>query len=301
MTAKNVSASVRQRLLDVARAAGADYNQMLIRHAIERLLFRLANSPHAQSFVLKGAMLFAVWRGSPHRPTQDLDLLGFGDPSAGRLIGVFKDLCTLGVENDGWIFDPESVTAAPIRTIDEYGGMRIHLTGKLGSAVVRIQTDIGFGDAITPGALDADYPVLISQPAPRLKVYPPATVVAEKAEAIAKLGMLNTRFKDYYDLKFLADHFEFDGDQIVQALKATFTRRGTALPDTLPTGLTAAFARDSVKQQQWSAFARRVAGSPTTLSDIVVPVATFLEQPLQAAHHGVPFPFRWKSPGPWNK
>jgi hypothetical protein len=299
MTAKNVSASVRQRLLNLAKASGTDYNQLLIRHAIERLLFRLASSPHAKSFVLKGAMLFAVWRGSPHRPTQDLDLLGFGDPSAGRLIRVFKDLCGLKVEDDGWTFDPESVTADPIRAIDEYGGMRVHLIAKLGSAIVRMQTDIGFGDAITPASIDADYPVLIGQPAPRLKAYPAATVVAEKAEAIAKLGMLNTRFKDYYDLNFLADHFEFEGDQIVRALQATFARRGTELPERLPTGLTSTFADDSIKQQQWSAFSRRVGGSPRTLPEIIAVVAAFLERPLQAAAEGSASPFHWRPPGPW--
>ena len=210
--ARNLAASARQRLLNLSKTSGTDYNQLLIRYGIERLLYRLGGSGHADEFILKGAMLFALWEGSPHRPTQDVDLLGFGDRSLDRVSSVFRDLCALAVEDDGWTFDPATVEAEDIRTVDEYGGVRIHLTVMLGSARIRVQVDIGFGDAVTPPASIAAYPSLFGFPSPQLRVYPRETVVAEKVEAIVKLGLLNSRFKDYFDLRHLADHFEFDGD-----------------------------------------------------------------------------------------
>jgi predicted nucleotidyltransferase component of viral defense system len=210
---RNVAASARQRLLNLSKASSVDYNQLLVRYAIERLLYRLSRSRHRENFVLKGAMLFAIWEGSPHRPTQDVDLLGFGDRSPDHIAAVFRELCAASVEDDGIAFAANTVHAEEIRTADEYGGVRVRFTASLGGAIIRVQADVGFGDAITPPAPESNYPTLLpNQPAPHLRVYPRETVVAEKMEAITKLGMLNTRFKDYYDLRYLADRFEFDGD-----------------------------------------------------------------------------------------
>jgi hypothetical protein len=206
-------------------------------------LYRLSVSTHRETFILKGAMLFAVWEGSPHRPTQDLDLLGSGDRSLDRLMSVFQEICATLVEDDGWTFDPSTVEAEDIRTVAEYGGVRVRLTATLGGAVVRVQADIGFGDAVTPPATYASYPSLLGLSAPRLRTYPRETVVAEKLEAIVKLGMLNTRHKDYYDLRHLASRFDFEGGALVRAIAATFVRRRTPLAAEIPIGLTAAFAQ----------------------------------------------------------
>jgi hypothetical protein len=281
---RNIAASARQRLLNLSRSTGADYNQLLIRYAIERFLYRLSRSAHRDSFILKGAMLFAVWDGSPHRPTQDLDLLGFGDRSLDRMTAIFGSICTTQVDDDGWNFDPATVGAEDIRTVAEYGGVRIHVTGKLGGAVLRIQTDIGFGDAITPAANYESYPSLLGMPAPQLRTYPRETVVAEKLEAIVKLGMLNTRHKDYYDLLYLARHFDYEGGLLARAIAATFTRRGTPLPEDIPVGLTAAFGLDLAKQSQWSAFRRRIGEQNLdALPDVVAEVERFLANPLRMA------------------
>lgn len=263
MTAKNAAASVRQRLLNLARATNLDYNQLLIPHALERWLYRLAASPHAHAFVVKGAILFTLWRGTPHRPTQDLDLLGFGDPTPQHLVALFQTIATTAVEDDGWTFDPASITAEPIRTTDEYGGVRIHLAASLGTALLRLQVDVGFGDAITPAPISNPFPVLLDQPAPLLRTYPPATVVAEKTEAITRLGMLNTRLKDYFDL------------------------------------LTPPFATDPARQRQWTAFSRRIAQPPTPLLNVVQDIVAFLSPPLAAAKIDTPFPYHWHPHGPW--
>lgn len=299
MTAKNAAASVRQRLLNLARATNLDYNQLLIPHALERWLYRLAASPHAHAFVVKGAILFTLWRGTPHRPTQDLDLLGFGDPTPQHLVALFQTIATTAVEDDGWTFDPASITAEPIRTTDEYGGVRIHLAASLGTALLRLQVDVGFGDAITPAPISNPFPVLLDQPAPLLRTYPPATVVAEKTEAITRLGMLNTRLKDYFDLAFLAAHFSFDGRELTQALRATFARPQTPLPQPPPPGLTPPFATDPARQRQWTAFSRRIAQPPTPLLNVVQDIVAFLSPPLAAAKIDTPFPYHWHPHGPW--
>ena len=299
---RNLAASVRARLLNRAKATGTDYNQILTRYAIERLLYRLSASKHRDAFVLKGAMLFAVWEGSAHRPTQDVDLLGFGERSGARLVSIFRELCALEVEDDGITFDPDSVAAAEIRAKDEYGGVRITLAGALGGALVHVQADVGFGDAVTPAAVESPYPLLLDGlPRPKVRVYPRETVVAEKLEAIVKLGMLNTRFKDYYDLFYLGNTFDFDGPPLARAISATFERRDTAIPAGLPTGLTPMFSGDPVKQTQWAAFRRRLGerASPESLADVVRVLVGFLDGPLHGASRGETFELRWTAPGPW--
>ena len=235
-------------------------------------------------------------------PTQDVDLLGFGDRSLDRVSSVFRDLCALAVEADGWVFDPATVEGEDIRTVDEYGGVRIHLTGALGGAKIRVQVDIGFGDAVTPPASVASYPSLLGFPAPQLRVYPRETVVAEKFEAIVKLGLLNSRYKDYFDLRHLARHFEFDGELLRSAMAATFSRRGTPLPTGAPAGLSAAFGDDPAKQTQWTAFTRRLTAETTSaLSEVVREVAAFVVPPRAAAARSEAFRKRWTPSAQWHE
>ena len=228
---RNVQASIRQRLKNQARSRGEDMLYILSRYAIERLLYRIGRSEYANQFVVKGALLFSLWRDHPHRPTRDLDLLGFGSEDAIRMRGIFTDLCTLAVdESDGLTFRPETVEVTEIRETQEYGGLRVTLWALLGQTRIHVQVDIGFGDVVTPGAAFADFPSLIHLPLPHVRVYPPETVVAEKYEALVRLGVVNSRMKDFYDLWALAHEREFTGAVLAEALQATFTRRGSALP-----------------------------------------------------------------------
>jgi predicted nucleotidyltransferase component of viral defense system len=257
MSGKNVAHSVRTRLLDRSRKSGEDYQLLLNRYAIERLLYRLARSDHGKAFVLKGAMLFALWTGEMHRPTRDLDLLGFGDPSQERLRDVFRSLCAVPVDDDGLIFDADSVTVEPIREDQEYGGQRAKFIVRLGQAKISLQVDVGFGDAITPAAEEVEYPTLLGMDPPRLRAYPKETVVAEKVEAMVKLGLANSRMKDFYDVLVMSRTFEFDGAKLRSAISATFARRGTELPTEMPLALTTEFAADDQKRKQWDAFKKR--------------------------------------------
>ncbi len=294
---KNPAASVHVRLAQRRTKTGEDYNVLLVRFTLERLLYRLSISKHREQFVLKGAMLFALWEPEMHRATRDLDLLGFGQSTPERLAEIFKELCNLEVEADGVVFDPRSVMCEDIRAQDEYAGIRVKLRATLGKAVVPLQVDVGFGDALPVVPEEITFPVMLGMAAPKLRAYSRETVVAEKLEAIVKLGMLNSRFKDYFDLHYLAQKFPFDGALLVKSIAGTFARRGTAFPEGLPAGLTPMFGTDPAKIRGWQAFWRKTgpkAAAPT-LEAVIQLLIEFLEPPLRAAAKGKPLTATWKS------
>ena len=296
----NIGARARVRLLRLAKERGDDFQLVLLRFVHERLLYRLASSSHAGSFVLKGATLFTVWTGHPHRATRDLDLLGFGDATEAHLRTVFEEIATTPGPDDGVTFDPATIETGPIRGEEEYGGVRVHLEARVSTARIRLQVDIGFGDVITPAASVLEFPALLDFPAPRLRAYPRETVVAEKLEAMVKLGLANSRMKDFYDLAILARLFPFDGAQLASAIRATFERRGTALPEGAPIALTADFANAPGKTAQWSGFKRKGAVADAgSLQETVTEVARFASEPLAAAGASSPWRCRWPAGGPW--
>jgi predicted nucleotidyltransferase component of viral defense system len=256
---RNVGASVRQRLLNLAHARGQPMELLLTRYALERLLHRLSLSAHRERFVLKGAMLLVTWFDEPHRATRDLDLLGFGDPTHGALLATFQEVMTIEAD-DGVTFDIAALRIEPIREELEYGGSRLRTTAALAGARIPITVDIGFGDAVEPGIEDIALPVLLDMPSPQLRAYPPETVIAEKLHAMVVLGMANSRMKDYYDVWMLTGAFELESERLRQAIAATFARRNTLVPEVVPDGLSEAFAVDAAKQRQWDAFARNLSG-----------------------------------------
>lgn len=298
--ARNMAASIRQRLLNIARSKQEDLQLVLSRYALERFLFRVSQSPHRARFVLKGALLFQLWSGEPHRPTRDLDLLGRGKPSTQHFEQVFQDVCRQPVGDDGVTFRAETVRAEQIKEDDEYQGLRLRLEARLGNARIPLQIDIGFGDAVTPGPDEITYPTLLDFPAPTVQAYPRETVVAEKFQAMVMLGIANSRMKDFYDLWTLARQFEFPGPTLCAAIQATFDRRRTPLPDEVPLGLRPEFTGDSVKLTQWNAFLRkgRLAGS-MTLTEVADTLAGFLLPPTEALVRDEPFDGIWRPPGPW--
>lgn len=279
----NVAASVRTRLLNVAKAQGVDFNQVLVRFALERILYRLSQSEHADRFLLKGALLFTLWYDMPHRATRDADLLGFGANDLESVAQTFRDIASVAV-HDGIVFDPASVIAEDIRKDAGYAGARILIGGELAKARCKTQIDVGFGDAVTPAPVDSVYPVLLEDlPAPRLRTYPVYTVIAEKLHAIALLGMTNSRMKDYLDLSVLLERESLDIDLLAQAVKATFERRGMAVPAALPIGMTDEFAHDTSRQALWRAFLKKNELTPEPLAAIVVRLRAALEPALHQA------------------
>lgn len=279
----NSAASIRARLLNVAKAQGVDFNQVLVRFALERILYRLTQSPYADRFLLKGALLFTLWYDMPHRATRDADLLGFGASDLESVAQIFREIAAVAVD-DGIVFDPASVSVEEIRKETGYGGVRVVIAGELAKARCKTQIDVGFGDAVTPNPVDSVYPVLLGDmPAPQLRAYPIYTVVAEKLHAIALLGMTNSRVKDYFDLSVLLQRETFDVDLLAQAIKATFERRGMVVPAELPIGLTDEFAHDASRQALWQAFVRKNELDPEPLATIVARLRLGLESMLKQA------------------
>jgi len=283
VTDRNHAASARARLLARARADGEDFQRLLVRYAIERLLYRLSVSSHASGFVLKGATLFALWLGKPHRTTKDLDLLGRGEPDVDRLVDLFREVAAGPCPEDGMEFDGDAITGAPIREEALYTGVRVAIPASLAGARIKVQVDVGLGDAAVPPPQEVEIPSLLDLPTPRLRAYAKETVVAEKLEALVLLGLTTSRMKDLYDLDLLRRTFDFD-EQLVTAVRATFTRRGTAIPSDVPIGLRDEFAEDAVKQTQWRAFLRKAGGDPTReLAEVIGGLREWLWPVLKAA------------------
>jgi hypothetical protein len=301
MTVRNIGASIRDRLLNKARAEKLDYNLLLTRYALERMLYRLSISEQRDQFLLKGALLFDLWFDVPHRPTHDADFLGFGSAEIPHLKQLFQDICRIEVE-DGIVFQPDSVKAAEIRKEANYAGVRVTLMGMLDSARCPIQIDIGFGDAVVPEPEDVLYPIILpGMPEPQLRVYPRYTVVAEKLEALTSLGMLNSRMKDFFDLWVLAKHSDFDGSVLLRAVAATFERRRTAIPQGLPIGLSDEFINDAQKGKQWQAFLRKNALDPMSLIDVIADLREFLSPVLAAISAHASLDMDWRAGAGWRK
>ena len=280
---ENLPASILARLLALARQRGDDYSLLLNRFAMERLLARVSTSPYADRFLLKGALLFALWYDTPHRPTRDADLLGFGPDDEVNLIATFREVGAMEL-GDGILFDPQSVQAQAIREDNTYGGTRISLVARIGSARCALQIDVGFGDAVTPGPQTVAYPTLLNDfKAPTLRVYPVYTVIAEKYQAMVMLGRTNSRMKDFFDLAVIAQRTELDGATLAVAIAATFARRTTALPTERPMARTKEFSEDAAKLRQWQAFLNKNRIEAASLGDTVALLDDLLWPPTQVA------------------
>lgn len=295
---KNLPASVRQRLLALSQRRKEPFDLVLVRFGVERLLYRLSRSRHADKFLLKGAMLFAIWSDGMHRPTRDVDLLGFGASDDDEVRRIFTELCEMRTEPDGLRFLPESVTTTHIREEATYPGIRVTLEARLENARIALQVDIGFGDVVTPAPEEVEFPGLLDFTAPHLRAYPIYTVVAEKLEATVRLGQANTRMKDFFDLWFLSRTFSFEGELLRVAVTRTFARREMALPQALPASLTDDFAEG--KAAAWSVFIRRNGLGNLDMKAVLAAIRTFAWPVLEAAARGTALDVSWSSTEGWS-
>jgi hypothetical protein len=322
--AKNIPASVRQRLLDRARRDKRPFNELLQYYAMERFLYRLSRSYHANRFVLKGALMLRIWLSADKlagaadteagnastvgramagehrfRPTMDIDMLGITSNEETSIIAQIRDIMTVEVESDGLVFDPESIQTERITEDADYEGIRVRFRGMLDSARVSMQIDIGFGDIVFPGPEEEELPTMLNLPAPRLLCYSRESAIAEKFEAMVKLGVLNSRMKDFYDIWLLSRQFDFESEKLIQAIRLTFERRGTTLPAEVE-----AFDQTFIdaKQVQWAAFGKRLQQEhvPLSFQDVISEVEGFLAPIISALLQEEPCTTSWIAPGPWS-
>lgn len=296
-----VIASIRQRLLNISRDRKADFQLILTQYVIERILYRISQSPYRNQLILKGAQLFRIWSGDDFRPTRDLDLLGSGDSSPELIQKIFETVCNNEAFQDGLILDSDSIIVSNIRDDQAYGGQRVKFIALLGRAKIDVQIDIGFGDIITPGPIEVEYPTFLDMPKPVVLSYTPETVIAEKFEAMVDLGFQNSRMKDFFDIWVLLKNFEFIGDTLATAIKRTFHRRQTEIPESEPLAFTLEFSEDRQKVIQWGAFLRKnkLSSKAGTLADTIQQIRLFLSEPIQAASRNDTFTKHWKPGNCW--
>lgn len=297
---KNTAASVHQRLLNKARETARPFNELLQHLAIERFVYRLSKSPHADRFLLKGALMLSVWAGPGSRPTMDIDLLGRIDNGLDIIAAAMKDACEMEVVPDGMVFHSETVSATRITEDAGYKGVRCIVQCNLGNARLALQIDIGFGDVIVPGPSKVVYPTLLDFPSPELNGYSMESAIAEKFQAMVKLGILNSRMKDFYDIWFLSRTFDFRGETLAEAVKKTFENRNTPI-SVNPTVFDSSFLKDEDKQVQWSGFIRKakLTGAPNSFGDTAAAIRLFLVPIVVSLFDRRTFTSAWTAPGPW--
>ena len=300
MSGPDVGASARQRLLNQSRAQARPFQELLQYFAMERFLYRLSRSTFSDRFILKGALLLTAWRAPFSRPTMDIDLAGRTSNELNHIAERVRSVCETVTDPDGIEFIAASIEVSRIKEDADYEGVRVRFHATLARARIPMQIDIGFGDVIVPAPKELEYPTLLDFPAPVLSTYPRETVVAEKLEALTKLGLLNSRLKDYYDLALLSRMYPFDGAQLSAAIQATFRHRGTRI-EADPIGLTEAYHEDPARTLQWKAFVRRsrFTEQPDELKHLVSDVRRFASPVLAMATGEEQLILSWRAGGPW--
>ncbi len=298
---KNIEASVRAKLTNKAEETNRPFSEILQYYAMERFLYRLSQTEHIDKFILKGALMFTVWQVPLRRTTMDIDLLGRLENQISKIESIIKDVCRQKVAPDGFIFDVATIKCQKIKEGADYEGVRVKFMGFLERARVSMQIDVGFGDAIYPKPQVIDYPVILDFPKPHLKGYPIETVIAEKFEAMVKLGSANSRMKDFYDLWLLIRQFDFEGESLARAIEKTFTHRKTVMPGKPPLFAEEIYNEESNRQVLWSTFLtkNKIKNAPVTLSEVAKLIEAFLEKPIKALAQKRGFDGKWKAPGPW--
>lgn len=298
---KNIEASIRARLQNKAKETSRPFSEVLQYYGMERFIYRFGRSKYADKFILKGALMFTVWQVPERRTTLDIDFLARYDNKVADIETVIKDICTMPVESDGLMFDSKTVKGRKIKEDADYEGVRVKFMGFLERSRIPMQIDVGFGDIIYPKPKVIDYPSILDFPKPHLKGYPAESVVSEKFEAMVKLGLLNSRMKDFYDIWLMMRQFDFNGSNLSEALKLTFGHRKTHFPQGKPLFAEEIYDEESDRQTLWKAFLKKgdIKHVPEKLASTARDIEEFLIRPLDAINKGQGFKEEWKAPGPW--
>lgn len=296
----NMAHSVHQRLLDAARKTHRSFNDLLQYFAMERFLYRLAQTSHREALLLKGALLLRAWGIPSARPTADIDMTSPRDISILDLLSIFRESMDVDF-NDGLTFHSDSIRTEPIEKGTDFQGTRFLFRANLGNARIFIQIDVGQKDVVTPDPVWIELPPLLDFPPPRLLAYTPYSTIGEKFHAMVTLGMANSRMKDYFDICVLARNLDFQGAVLQDAILAVFKKRQMPIPKSVPPGLAEEFAEDAMKRVQWNAFIKRLVDleKPPALDEAICVIRTFIMPPLMAFHEGRRFDFVWPPGGPW--
>ncbi len=295
------SIEIRRRLKARAAELDLDFQQAVLYYAMERFLFRLSQTPWSERLVVKGAVMLRVWDGAIARPTRDIDFLGRVENSPETIRDIVAE-CLAVQFDDGLAFEPE-IHVVPITVEDRYPGVRVKVAGDLGGARFVLRLDIGIDDAVVPDPGWVDYPVLLLDEPPRILAYQPATAVAEKFQAMIEIGLANSRMKDYHDIWMLSRTLEFDGQDLADAMRATFERRATELPAELPAELSDEYTAQPETSRMWDAyrkaFSTPASDLPEDLQDVAYAIAALVLPASIAARAGDAFDQTWTPTAGW--
>jgi len=300
---KNIKASVRAQLQNKAKATECPFSEILQYYGMERFIYRFSRSKYADKFILKGALMFTVWQVPERRATLDIDFSARFDNQIAGIEKAIKDICEVSVVPDGLTFDPGTVKGQTIKEDADYEGVRVKFRGFLERSRISMQIDVGFGDIIYPKPKVIDYPVMLDFPKPHLTGYPEESVVSEKFEAMVKLGLLNSRMKDFYDIWLMMHRFDFNGARLSEALKRTFSHRKTPLPEQKPLFAKEIYDEKSDRQELWKSFLKRgnIKHVPEKLCATARGIEEFLIKPLDAINKEGAFNEEWQASGPWRR
>ncbi len=292
---KNVTASVLAKLRNNSRSSGSSFQQVLQLYAMERFLYRISKSRHAQSVILKGALLLKTIGIPSARPTVDIDMLRKGKADHTSLVALIKDCATLEVEADGLAFIADSVVAEDIAKDSEYKGTRVLMHARMDNVRLKIQIDFGVGDVMVPGPRMIEYPVFLGGDTISLLAYPIESSIAEKLQTMVALGNANGRMKDFYDVWVCSNHLDFSADALLKAIDATFKNRDTPVPADEVEALTTAFVQ--THRVQWNPFVRRIGETELidTFGRVVDDLKNFAMPALHSLASGGTLSKHWKA------
>ena len=285
--------SVKDRLKNRAAANGTTMQEALTAYGLERTVYRLSVSKYAERFTLKGGIfLYALFDGEFARATRDIDLLAKNLPNeAESMKEVFEDIFSIECD-DAIRYGFDTLEVKNITEFKEYHGVNVSITAFLDRTRVPVSIDIGFGDVIYPDRVRMEFPVLLGMEAPKVYVYSIYSEIAEKFEAIVSLGNANSRYKDFYDIYILAVKYDIDGNELKEAIRETFTHRGTGFDDIAAFEET--FPEDIIHKSRWNAFLKKKkAMMNVEFGDAIDLIKRLLEPIVQNLTHDEIFRFVW--------
>lgn len=276
---KTLGESIRLKLTHLSIARNRPFDEILRYYGIERFLYRLSVSPHAKKFFLKGGLMLKVWDAEDHRATMDIDLLARTSNKIENLKQIINEVALIKLEKDAIIFNCQNLIVRRAQTGGEYEGASASFSATLVKAHIPILIDIGFNDLIIPEPRMIHYPTLLPLPAPKLLGYTPETVMAEKLESIIKLGLINTRMKDFYDIWTLCRSHKLNSNTTKLAIEKVFSNRKTKLE--YPSSFSKAFYEAPATQQRWNNFLSAMGKDPIALQDIIFEISNFIKPLLE--------------------
>lgn len=248
--------SVKARLKNLAVKEGTTMQDKLVTYALERSIYRLSVSKYADCFTLKGGIfLYALFDRQFARATMDIDLLAYRIPNdVSQMKAVFQDIFSIEYD-DALHYDLDSLDVHSITEFKEYQGVNVFINAYLDRTKIPVLIDIGFGDVIYPDRMQMEFPVLLDLDEPKVFTYSLYSVIAEKFEAFTSLGLINSRYKDFYDIYILARRFDLSGLELREAVRETFLHRGTAFDDII--AFEDEFTEDVTRQNGWKTFVKK--------------------------------------------